>query len=80
MAGNALRGSVVCLGNEEPLLSGMQGVEMPLPHTPFPASAGTGRDIHHCKHTPVCCNFLSVSAAAGNFHTPQLWPPHPSSA
>ena len=39
---NAPRRNVVCLGNEVSLLSSMQGVGPPLPHTAVPASVGTG--------------------------------------
>lgn len=49
MARDAPRGYVICLGNKAPLMSGVQGVELPLqpPSSPTsPASMGTGRGSH----------------------------------
>ena len=80
MARNAPRGSMVCLGNGAPLLSGRHEAgpqfQPPSPLT-APASVGTERDYQQSEHVPVCCIFLLVSAATGTLRTSQLWPHYP---
>ena len=71
---NAPRRSVVCLGNNAPLLSGAQRVGPLLPHTPAPVFTGTGRGSHQgsvpqsvatARHQRQCTQS-------------QLWLPYPS--
>ena len=75
---NAPRGSMVYLGNKAPLLSGMQGVRATTASTcqPLPQQALGG--IPTRASTPQ--SVATVYAAAGNSHTPQLWPLCPSPA
>ena len=70
---NTPRGSMVCLGNEVPVLSDTQGVGPP-PHThthqTLPPQALEG-DSHQSKRAPVCCNCLRLSAATDALCIPQ---------
>ena len=66
MAGNAPRGSVICLENKAPSLRGTRGVGDRHPHPPAPASMGTGRGSHQSEHAIVCCNCLPDPTVTGS--------------
>jgi len=78
VARNAPRGSVVFLGNKEPLLSGAQRVGPPPPPHASSCLCGIWERLHQREHAPVCCNCMLLSAATGTMYIPQLWVPCPS--